>query len=116
MKLDPDKLRAALDETERRIDKPQAEFDVSDDDDFARFYHFDQLIRAGYVRALDASTYDGGQYIVLDLTLSGHELLKKMRSDSVWSRTKGKIAELGGEVPIRVLEKLLDAGWDALIT
>lgn len=115
MKLEPEKLRDVLAEVETKIDKPMAQFNVDDGDDYARFYHFDQLIRGGYIRALDASHMGGSAYIVLDLTLPGHELLKKMRSDTVWSRTKGRIAELGGEVPIRVLEKLLDSGWDTLI-
>jgi len=115
MKLDPDKLRSALAEVEDGIAGPRAEVRVSDTTDYARFYHFDQLIRADYIRALDASNMQGHHYIVQDLTMSGHELLKKMRSDTVWARTKEKIADLGGEVPIRVLEKLLDSGWDALI-
>lgn len=115
MKLDPDKLRDVLSEVEAKIDRPMARFDVHDSEDFARFYHFDQLVRGGYIRAIDASHLSGSAYIIQDLTLSGHELLKKMRSETVWTRTKGKIAELGGEVPIRVLEKLLDSGWDALV-
>lgn len=115
MKLDPDALRVALAEVEHAIDKPNATLNVNDESDFVRFYHFDQLIRAGYIRALDASSHGGGQYIVQDLTMPGHELLNKMRSDTVWDRTKGKVAELGGTVPIRVLEKLLDSSWDAVL-
>lgn len=115
MKLDPEKIRLALAETEDKISGPASQFNIDDGEDFSRFYHFDQLIRAGYIRAIDASSFSGGAYIVIDLTMAGHELLKKMRSDLVWARTKGKVLELGGEVPLRVLEKLLDAGWDALI-
>jgi hypothetical protein len=115
MKLDPERLRTTLSEVEDAIDGPRSEVRVSEREDYPRFYHFDQLVRAGYIRALDSSTQSGHSYIVLDLTMNGHELLKKMRSDTVWSKAKEKISALGGEVPIRVLEKLLDAGWDALI-
>lgn len=115
MRLDPEKIRLALAETEENIAGPDSQFNIHDGEDFSRFYHFDQLIRSGYIRAIDASSFSGGSYIVIDLTMAGHELLKKMRSDTVWARTKGKILELGGEVPLRVLEKLLDAGWDTLI-
>lgn len=116
MKLDPDKLRAALAEVEEGIVGPRSEVRVSEADDYARFYHFDQLVRADYLRAIDAGNMQGHHYIVLDLTMTGHELLKKMRNDSVWAKAKSKIADLGGEVPIRILEKILDAGWDSIIT
>lgn len=114
MKLDPEKLRSVLAEVEEGIVGPRSEVRVSDED-YARFYHFDQLVRAGYLRAIDASNLQGRHYIVLDLTMAGHDLLKKMRNDSVWAKTKSKIADLGGEVPIRILEKILDAGWDSII-
>lgn len=115
MKLDPDKLRAALAEVEKGIVGPRSEVRVSETDDYARFYHFDQLVRAGHLRAVYASHMQGHQYVVLDLTMAGHELLKKMRNDSVWAKAKSKIADLGGEVPIRILEKILDAGWDSIL-
>lgn len=114
MRLDYDHIREILLRVEREIDKPRAEVRFSENENFIDFYHADQLVRAGFMRAIDVSTLDGGGYIVLDLTFSGHQLLTKMRNDTIWQKTKSKITELGGAVPFRILEKLLDHGWDSL--
>lgn len=72
MKLHPEKLRAVLAEVEEGIVGARSEVRVSDDD-YARFYHFDQLVRAGYLRAVDASHLQGRHYIVLDQTLAANK-------------------------------------------
>ncbi|MHB1101313.1 MAG: DUF2513 domain-containing protein [Devosia sp.] len=114
MKLDIAKLKSALIEVEDGVTGPRSEVRVSSATDFSRYYHFNQLIEAGYLQAINTSSHNGYSYIVTDLTWKGHELLKKMRNDGIWNRAKSKVSELGGEVPIRVIEKILDAGWDAL--
>lgn len=114
MKLDMSRVRDALTEVEQGINSVTDEVRVSDKPDFVRFYHFRQLIEAGYIDAIDVGHMRGSAYIVEDLTWAGHDLLKKMRNEGVWNRVKAKVSDLGGEVPLRVLEKLLDAGWDAL--
>ncbi|MFC4625536.1 DUF2513 domain-containing protein [Daeguia caeni] len=114
MRLDYDHIRELLLRVEEEIDKPRAEVRFSETANFKDFYHADQLVRAGFLRAIDVTTMSGGGYIVLDLTFEGHQLLNKMRNDTIWQKTKSKIAEVGGAVPLRILEKLLDHGWDNL--
>lgn len=114
MKLEPDYLRELMVETEAAIKGPKAHFFVDETEDFRRWYHFNQLFDGKYLLARDASTMSGHRLLVQDLSFSGHQLLAKMRNESVWNKARQKIATVGGEVPIRILEKLLDQGWDAL--
>lgn len=115
MKLDEDEIRRTLIRVEDAIDGPEAELQIGIDDGFAALYHFRQLIEAGYIKAIDISSADGEAYIVEDLTFAGHQLLKKMRNEKVWGRVKAKLAEMGGQAPLRIVERLLDEGWDRLL-
>lgn len=114
MHLDYDHIREILIRVEEAIDKPRAQVKFDEHTNFKDFYHVNQLVNAGFLRAINASSMSGGAYIVLDLTFAGHQLLDKMRNDTIWQKTKAKVADLGGAVPLRILEKLLDRGWDSL--
>ena len=115
MKLDLDVLRSCLIEVETVIQAPGDQFTIGDDDDFLRFYHFRQLFHAGRLEAKPSPRSNARMFTIFDLTPSGHELLKKMRNDTVWAKAKGKVSELGGQVPLRVMEKILDGAWDQLL-
>ena len=114
MRLDHDHIRDLLMRVEREIAKPRADVRFYEWDNFKDFYHADQLVRAGFLRAIDITTMSGGGYIILDLTFEGHQLLSRMQNNTIWQKTTTKISELGGAVPLRVLEQMLDHDWNSL--
>lgn len=117
MRLDEEALRKVLADVERRINVVRRdEYEISIDKiGEVEFYHYDLLIEGGYIKAEDIGVNDTDAYVIKNLTMAGHDLLKKTRNDTVWQRAKSKLKELGGDVPLRIFEKLLDQGWDQLI-
>ena len=71
-------------------------------------YHMQMLIEAGLVRAIDASTNDGKEWLNLELTWHGHDFLESIRDPTVWENTKDGAKKLGG-VSLDVLVSLAKA-------
>ena len=57
----------------------------------------------GFVRGVDWRSYDGDEWLNLQLTWSGNDFLENIRDQTVWEKTKEGAQKLGG------------ASWDVLI-
>jgi hypothetical protein len=71
------------------------------------------LWKAGFIDAVDASSFDGDAITALDLSWSGHELLNTIRSAAVWERIKTTAQSKGLELTfdsVKILGKLA-LGW-----
>ena len=73
-------------------------------------YHLGLLREAGLIKAIDATTVDGEDYIPLGLTWAGHEFLDTARNENLWNKVKGKIAPTVGTVSLDLLKELLILG------
>lgn len=60
-------------------------------------HHIWLLWRAGYIEAIDASSFDGSHYIPSCLTWSGHEFLDTIRDQEIWRKTKEAAKEGGAQ-------------------
>jgi hypothetical protein len=68
-------------------------------------YHMKMLIEeVGFVSGKNASSYDGPEWINLQLTWHGQDFLDTVRDNAVWSQTKEGARKLGGAS----LEMLMD--------
>jgi hypothetical protein len=54
----------------------------------------------------NATTPNGGPFIITNLTWKGHDFLDAARSDTVWNATKGPLAKVGAWTFGLVLEVL----------
>ena len=50
---------------------------------------------AGLLTARDASTYDGQNFVSLQLTWAGHEFLESVKDPDIWARTKSGASKVG---------------------
>lgn len=57
--------------------------------------HIHLLRQAGLVSAVDATTFDGRDYINIELTWAGHEFLDQVRDPEIWTKTKAGASKLG---------------------
>lgn len=69
-------------------------------------YHVKILWQAGLIEASDSSTHDGTQLHATSLTWAGHDYLDAVRSDTVWTRVKQRLAKVGGDAPIDVIRQV----------
>lgn len=60
------------------------------------YYHLDQMIQGGLING-DTQTYisGGGRITVTGLTPKGHDLIDKIRADTVWNKTKTLVKDKG---------------------
>ena len=58
-------------------------------------YHIRLLFKENYIKAIDASSFDGESYLINSLTWDGHEFLDKIRNDNTWNKTKDIMKEKG---------------------
>jgi hypothetical protein len=83
----------------------------------AVLYHIKLLIQAGLLTAIDAGSFDGPNYLQLEMTWHGHEFLASVRDPEIWRRTKegagkvgswsiGTIAEVAKAVALAKMEDL----------
>lgn len=58
-------------------------------------YHIRMMMEAGLLTAVDASSFDGEEYIQISMTWDGHEFLEKVRDPEIWQKTKASAAKVG---------------------
>lgn len=95
MKRDWDVIRQVLSEVESG-DRHKLQFHESKDPMATE--HAFLLFDAGYIKAVNATTFDGRALINPELTWEGHDLLDTIRSKSVWERIKQLAKEKGVEL------------------
>lgn len=64
------------------------------------------LWRAGFIAAVDASTWDGPAILAPELTWQGHDLLETIRSQAVWERIKTVARDKGLELTFDAVKAL----------
>lgn len=70
-------------------------------------YHIGLLIEAGYANGTKCSDHDLiRQSIASSLTWEGHELLDKIRSETIWSKTKSTALEKGVDLTFEVVKSI----------
>ena len=98
MKRDMELIRQILFNVENKIDNVVIEnLEVSDYDKEEIAYHCALLYEAGLISYYEGEYADGEicDFIIGRLTWDGHELLDKIREDTVWNRTKDIITTKG---------------------
>ena len=58
-------------------------------------YHVALLVEAGLLTALDASTFDGPDFMEIGMNWRSHEFLETIRDPEVWQTTKAGAAKVG---------------------
>ena len=99
MKRDMDLVRTILLAVEKDGTTPLdwiENFQVEGYDDDLVGYHVWLLAQAGFLDAIDGSTFDGFSYDPRCLTWQGAEFLESIRDPEVWRRTKDASAKIGG--------------------
>lgn len=80
-------------------------------------HHVKLLAQAGLVTAIDASSFDGPDYLQIEMTWQGHDFLASVRDPDIWRRTKegagkvgswsiGTIAEVAKAVALAKMKEL----------
>lgn len=64
------------------------------------------LWKAGFISAIDITTYGGHAILSPELTSQGHELLDTIRSKAVWERIKTTAHEKGIELTVDSVKAL----------
>lgn len=64
------------------------------------------LWKAGFISAIDITTYGGHAILSPELTWQGHELLDTIRSKAVWERIKTIAKEKGVELTVDSVKAL----------
>ena len=64
------------------------------------------LWKAGFISAIDITTYGGHAILSPELTWQGHELLDTVRSKAVWERIKTTAHEKGIELTVDSVKAL----------
>lgn len=84
-------------------------------EDASKAAHGFLLWEAGFIRGVDATTYDGKAVVAEDLTWAGHDLLETIRSKVVWERIKTTAKEKGIELSFDAVKALGKAALAAII-
>jgi hypothetical protein len=72
--------------------------------------HFFMLEDAGLVEGKAIHYMDGdggGQFLAKKLTWDGHEFIANARNDTIWNKSKEKVAAAGGSVSIATMSELM---------
>ena len=78
--------------------------------DPVRFHHARLLWESGFVREPDIIASGRSRHEIIDelelyrLTTEGHDFLDSIRNETVWRRTKTKLAEVGGNAPLAIIK------------
>ena len=67
-------------------------------------YHVGLLNDAGLIKAVDASSMDGIDWIPLSITHEGHEFLDGVRSETTWKSAKEKVASTATSLSLEALK------------
>ena len=108
MKLDMDlarKIMLKLEESDEFMNFEPIELDGVSSQEIS--YHIKMLAEAGYVEAMDVSTFDGWDWRARSLTFAGHEFLNAARDDTNWDEAKSTILRKGGAFTFAILQQLL---------
>jgi hypothetical protein len=73
------------------------------------------LWKAGFVEAIDASTYAGAAVIAPELTWAGHDLLDTLRSKPVWEKVKSIAKDKGIELTFDAVKMLGKYAMESLL-
>jgi hypothetical protein len=71
--------------------------------------HVRMLAKAGYVEAMDVSTYKGADWRPVRMTWEGHDFLDAARNDTLWGKAKSKLADVGIGLSMEVMKATLIA-------
>jgi len=106
MKRDMNLIRALLLEIEGENPKP----DLSAYSEEQRVYHCALLIEAGLVHGSVLENQSGCPVgvVTMRLTWAGHEFLDAARNETIWKKAIERLKNVGGNVTLSVLEKLLE--------
>lgn len=70
-------------------------------------YHIGLLVESGYCNGTRSSDYELiRQFTATSLTWEGHELLDKIRSESIWNKTKATALEKGIDLSVEVVKSI----------
>lgn len=67
--------------------------------------HVALLSEAGLLSVIDASSHDGGHYIIQRLTWTGHEFLDSVRDDGLWKKAKEHVLKPGASWTFDILKE-----------
>ena len=71
--------------------------------------HLVLLIEHGLVKGKAFQTFDGlelDHIMILSTTWKGHEFLDAVRNDTVWNKTKDKLASVGGTATVEIITQV----------
>jgi len=77
---------------------------VPDFDKNQQDYHINLMIEAGLIDGIDASSMSGFAVLDLRLTWDGHDFLDSIRDDTVWAKTKSRLADVGGSAAFEIVK------------
>lgn len=69
-------------------------------------YHVKLLAEAGYIEAVDFSSFAAMEWRPKALTWKGHEFLDATRNAGVWNKVKAEIKDRGGALPFSLIQQL----------
>jgi hypothetical protein len=102
-----DLIRLVLLEVEKNNEPTRAiTVTVDDYSEVQVQYHVKLLTDAGYLVSQNRSTVAVMNYRPKSLTWKGHDFLESTRSATVWNRVKTKLAEMGTDAPLSVVQQL----------
>lgn len=78
-------------------------------------YHFKLLNKAELIEATSVSTPEKYQYSAISLTWQGHELLDKIRNDSVWNKVKSTVQSKSLDLSFDVIKQVATATISAML-
>ncbi|HUF56144.1 MAG TPA: DUF2513 domain-containing protein [Thermohalobaculum sp.] len=98
MKRDDDLIRSMLLEMEQDDDWLFAETMEGGADEHRRLYHRRLMADDGLLVYQDCGSYR--------LSAEGHNYLNAIRDEGIWSKTKGVVAESGGNATLEIMKAL----------
>ena len=120
MKRNLDLIRNILltiEETEANNPLSVQSFVNDEYDEHAISLHIKLLLDCGYIEA-SPFRYIGMQYDdfrILRITSSGYDYLDSVRNDTVWTKTKEKISEVGESVSLDLVKKIASSAILAML-
>lgn len=71
-------------------------------------YHSYLIVDAGLADGIDATCMDNKspEWIITHLTSAGHDFADAIRNDTVWSKTKSKLVQVGSGASIQIVTQL----------
>ncbi|MCX6030809.1 MAG: DUF2513 domain-containing protein [Chloroflexi bacterium] len=106
MKRDMDLIRNILLMMEESSDPEYPNIQIDGYSSETISYHLMLLDEAGLIKALDASSASGMEWMPQRLTWQGHEFVEAARNENRWNKAKNIMAKSGGFV-IEVMRTIL---------